>query len=441
MTTNTAESSSKLLAPRTARAGQRARTGRVAIVDPFSTATELAGAFARRGWGAVAVLSGPPPTGLHAEMRASDYLDVLTSDPGDLEASARHLRRLDVTHVVAGSESGVILADALARLIGVPGNDPATSVTRRDKFAMSLALRNARVPGLRGVCAGTVADALAAARGIGSWPVVLKPRSSAGSDNVLFAADPDEVAGHASTVLGTRDIFGEVIESLLVQQCLIGEQYACNTVSRAGRHRVVEIWHDRRTRLPDGRLIYDRMDLLDPGDTLVAIIARYVLRCLDALGIEHGPAHSEVMLTEVGPILIETGARLQGGDSVELMRRTNGTSQTDALVETTLGSAREHAERAHQPYYYRRPVAQLLLQCPADGVIGAAEVVEELMAIPGVAGAVHPLVSGTAVRRTTDLLSSPAILYLTAENPHELEKAYAAVRKLESAGLYVPAER
>ena len=438
MTTNTAAPFG-LLAHRVSAAGP-AHTNRVAIVDPFSTATELAGAFARRGWGAVAVLSGPPPAGLHAEMRESDYLDVLAAQGEDLEASVRHLQTLQVSHVVAGSESGVILADALARRLGLPGNDPSTSFARRDKFAMSLALRNARVPGLRGACASTVAEALAAARSIGSWPVVLKPRSSAGSDNVLFADDLDEVARHASSVLGTHDIFGEVIDSLLVQQCLIGEQYACNTVSRGGRHRVVEIWHDRRTQLADGRLIYDRMDLLHPRDTLVAILARYVVRCLDALGIEHGPAHSEVMLTGVGPILIETGARLQGGDSVDLMRRTGGSSQTDVLVETVAGTAREHAERAHQPYCYRRPVAQVLLQCPADGVIGPSEAVNELMAIPGVAGAVHPLVPGTPVRRTADLLSSPGILYLAAENPDELEKAYAAVRKSEAAGLYLPAE-
>jgi hypothetical protein len=35
-------------------------------------------------------------------------------------------------------------------------------------------------------------------------------------------------------------------------------------------------------------------------------------RCLDALGIAHGPTHAEVMMLADGPCLVEVGARFHG---------------------------------------------------------------------------------------------------------------------------------
>jgi biotin carboxylase len=186
-------------------------------------------------------------------------------------------------------------------------------------------------------------------------------------------------------------------------------------------------------------MIYDRMDLLAPEDPRAAILSGYVRACLDALGIVHGPAHSEVMLTADGPVLIETGARLQGGDSVALMRAATGTSQTDAAVQAVIDSPGVHATRASGPYPYA-PVTQLFLQAPADGWIGDGAI-EQLMQIPGVAGCVHAPAAGTAVRRTVDLLSSPATVYLIADATWQVDQTYTAVRKLEEADFYQSADQ
>lgn len=409
-----------------------AETGRVAIVDPYSTGEHLAGAFAGRGLEAVAVLTTAPPSGRPGRLDDEQYAAVIDYRDGPAEV-AQYLKQLHVCHVLAGSESGVPVADRLASQLGVPGNDPASSTVRRDKFAMACALARAGLRHARTMQASSVGHAEKCACELG-WPLVVKPADSAGSDQVTVASCLADVSALAAGILNTSNLFGRRNETVIVQQYLIGEQYAVNTVSRDGVHRLVEVWHDRRTGLGDGRSIYDRMDLLAPQDARVPMLSRYVRACLDALGIVHGPAHSEVMLTASGPILIETGARLQGGDSVALMRGAIGTSQTDAAVLAALDSAAAHAARAGDPYPYA-PVTQMFLQAPADSRIGV-DSIDRLVQIPGVAGCVHIPMPGAAVRQTIDLLSSPATVYLTADTTQEIDRAYAAVRELESTGFY-----
>jgi hypothetical protein len=77
----------------------------------------------------------------------------------------------------------------------------------------------------------------------------------------------------------------------------------------------------------------------------------------------------------------------------------------------------------------------MFLQAPADGWIDA-DALKALLEISGVAGFVHTPEPGTAVRRTVDLLSSPATVYLSGATARQVDQAYAAVRQLEAADLY-----
>jgi biotin carboxylase len=410
--------------------GAAANVGRVAVVDPFSTGGQLAGVLAEHGVESVAVIATETFPAHLAIIDELDYVDVHTYR-GDVAQTTRTLAQLGVGRVVAGSESGIFLADELAHRLRTPGNDPSTSRRRREKSAMSNALQAAGLAHPRTFTAHSPYGARNVAWQVGAWPVVVKPVDSAASDNVVFAQDADEVEQAARAILGGRNVFGALNTAVICQEYLSGRQYAVNTVSRRGAHRLVEVWADTRLVLPGHRSIYDRMDLLTPDDPVAARLYAYVERCLDALGIAEGPGHSEVILTGAGPVLVETGARLQGGDSVRLMREACGSSQADALAEAMVG---EPADSGPTAYAYQGPVTQLFLQAPADGVISAATV-EKLTAIPGVLGTVHPLHAGAPVSATIDLLSSPGTLYLAGDRA-TVENAYLAVRASERNGLY-----
>lgn len=411
---------------------------RVAVVDPYSTGAQLAQVLAEHGVETVAVLATQPPAGSDPGAFAwSEYAHVHTYRNSP-QATVQTLAALGVSAVMAGCESGVHLADHLARRMGLPGNDPATSALRRQKYAMAQMLSAVGIAHPRTFAACSVRDARRAAHLIGAWPVVVKPVASAGGDHVVFARSMAELDRAVSAIFDTRDVFHQVNQAVICQQYVAGPQFAINTVSRSGRHRPVEVWLDTRTSLTGHRLIYDQMDLLAPADPRIPGLLAYVGRCLEALGFDHGPAHSDVILTDSGPVLIEAGARLQPEDSVPLMRAATGSSHTDAAVETLLDEQGQPDTRQSPLYPYGKPVSRLFLQSPPEAVVGPAAVLDALLEIPAVAGLVRPLHPGGPLAPTVDLATSPGTVYVIGRERKSVQAACDQVRALESNGLYAP---
>lgn len=412
---------------------------RAAVIDPYSTGAQIAGVLAERGVETVAVLANRAPASIRpAQLNPSDYVHVHTYR-GDVESSARMLAALGVSRVITGWDSGIYLADRLARALGQRGNDPLTSALRCEPYAMAETLRAFGLAYPRTIAADNNRDARRAAQFIGTWPVVVKPATSIGGARMTFARSMAEVDRAAAAVLASPDVSGHVNSAVLCQQYLTGTQFVINTVSRVGLHRLAEVWRDRRTSTAGYRMIRDRMDLLAPNDPRIPGLYEYLSRCLTALGIDEGPAHSTVMLTDAGPMLIKIQARIGGGDSVALMRAATGSSHADAALQALLGELRHSPGRQRAALYpYSKPVSKLFLQAPRDAVLGPAEAIAALLEIPTVAGLVHPLRPGTAVAETVDVQSSPGTVYLIGRERKSVRAACDEVRRLEYTDLYTP---
>lgn len=93
----------------------------------------------------------------------------------------------------------------------------------------------------------------------------------------------------------------------------------------------MEVWRYYK-RSVAGRTVYDYEVLLPPDDPTAQQIIDYTVAVLDALEIRNGAAHTEVMFTARGPVLVECGARLGGGQMPELLTRCTGTNQVDSLA-------------------------------------------------------------------------------------------------------------
>ena len=97
-------------------------TPRVAIVDAYSSGALLAPAFAKQGHECVAVHSRREiPELFRSSFVPDDFATVMDAEQG-AEATAAELARLDVRHVLAGSEPGVELADELCEQLGLAAN-------------------------------------------------------------------------------------------------------------------------------------------------------------------------------------------------------------------------------------------------------------------------------------------------------------------------------
>lgn len=410
-------------------------TARAAVVAPYGTGQHYMSEFARRGWDCVAVTPADEalPALYRGRLDPAGYHSVVLHQD-DIGATVRALRELQVSAVVAGTEIGVALAEQLAHHLGLPGNDPRTTGRRRDKGAMAAALTIAGIDAPRTLSTDRLQDALSWAHTLDSPDVVLKPGDSAGSDGVVFCSSPDEIRSAWAKLHEVPNKMGGSNDHLVIQERLQGSQYVVNSVSAPDlggtpRHTITEFWSDRRT---DDSHVYDRLDLLNRTRLIPRTLGEYTVRCLDALGIVHGPAHTEVMyVPRRGPVLIESGARPEGSYDPAAMREATGSDHIRDAVHAVVTSVPDHLAPEHP----RSCVAKVSLIAPHDGTLDE-DLLRAVMTLPTVRGYVGTLGPGTAVKRTTDLLSSPGRLTLVAQDLRSLDQDYKTIRSIEGAGLY-----
>ena len=231
------------------------------VVDAYSTGARLAPRFAAAGLPVVHVQSSPRLPDFYARaFQAGDFVENVVHD-GDLEATAARLAAHDPAFVVVGAEPGVPLADALSERLGLPSNGSALSPARRDKNAMSEALRSAGLRTAEAQKTGDAAEAVAWAAARDGAPVVVKPLDSAGTDGVSICADAAAIEAAFVANLGRPNALHGANEELLVQELLQGAQLFVNSVSWDGVHHVSEVWRDNKLRV-GANFIYDYEELL-----------------------------------------------------------------------------------------------------------------------------------------------------------------------------------
>ncbi|MYZ08498.1 hypothetical protein GT028_14130 [Streptomyces sp. SID2999] len=408
---------------------------KIAVVDGHSTGRALVSALRERGAACVHVQSSPEMSAYFTRgFRAEDY-ETLFDGTAAPDVLAARLTALGVDRVVAGTESGVILADTLTHLMGLPGNRHDTLTARRDKREMAAAAAAAGVAVPRGE---SFTDAMAAMdwyTGNRLVEAVVKPPSSAGTDNVRFCRTRDEVLLACKTVLASENLYGEPNTAALVQERVHGVEYYANSVSHDGLHRVAELWRYTKRAGSAGYPVYDYEEPVPVDSAEAGVLRRFVGEALDALGIVSGAAHTEVMMTARGPVLIESGARLGGGTAPAVVERCAGTSQTRLLAETLLDPCRLR-DFDDTAVRWRGAVRNVALINSRPGTVGSLDWTARLEELPTLVHLTHGAVVGEHLGETADLISSPGYVYLADEDPRAIERDYRTLRALEDEGLY-----
>ncbi|MGE5282763.1 MAG: ATP-grasp domain-containing protein [Chloroflexota bacterium] len=412
--------------------------GAAVVVDAYSTGARLAPRFAAAGLPVVHVQSSPTLPDFYTRgFQAGDFVENVVHD-GDLEATAARVAAHDPAFVVVGAEPGVPLADALSERLGLPSNGSAQSAARRDKSAMSEALRAAGLRAAEALKTADVEEAVAWAADRGGAPVVVKPLDSAGTDGVSICADAEAIRASFATNLGRPNALHGANEQLLVQELLEGTQLFVNSVSWDGVHHVAEVWRDNKLRR-GANFIYDYEELLPRHGEQQDQVVPYVEAVLDALGIRYGPAHTEVMLTATGPVLVESAARMHGSVPDDVVDRCTPSPQ--ALTAEAYLDPGSVARRAQRPYELAAGAYCVMLISQHEGRIVGDAGLREIEALPSFAGTISMLGPGDQLKRTIDLFSCPGIIYLVDPDRTRLKADYDRIRELDAAGAVFETEQ
>ncbi|MGY3676392.1 hypothetical protein [Streptomyces sp. TE33382] len=408
---------------------------KIAVIDGHSTGRALVSALRARGSVCVHVQSSPQIGEYFMRgFRAEDY-QVLLDGSGDLVPLARQLAGLGVDRIVAGTESGVIVADTLSHLMGLAGNHYETLPARRDKKLMAETAAAAGVAVPHGTAFSDADEAAAWFAASSLTEAVVKPPNSAGTDNVRFCGSEEDVRNACKFVLASDNIFGQPNTAVLVQERVHGVEYYANTVSHDGIHRFAEMWRYTKRAGSVGYPVYDYEEPVPAGSAETAVLRGFVTEALDALGVVSGAAHTEVMMTERGPVLIEAGARLGGATAPEVVERYAGTSQT-ALLADTLTDPERLGAFEEASVTWAGALRNVALINSAAGIVTSLDWTENLRALPTLVHLSHGAVVGQYLPDTSDLISSPGYVFLAAEDQQDIERDYRALRAMEEEGLY-----
>jgi glutathione synthase/RimK-type ligase-like ATP-grasp enzyme len=400
----------------------------IALVDPVSSGAQLADALLEEGGDFLIVWPQA-----RAPLAGTGHDQVKTVLHTGLDETAAELRAAGVDTVVAGSEYGVTLADELAERLGVPYHAHGLRAARRDKYEMTRALEGAGLAHARTAVVRTEDELAALLADWDPFPVVIKPFNSAGSDGCRICATPEEALAAFRAVAGERNLMGEINEAVLAQEFLAGSQYIVNTVSMDGAHLPAEVYAERIDRVdgaPVLRHIISRQVLDEREQEVVA----YVLRCLDALGIRDGAAHTEVMLTAAGPRLVEVNSRLMGPYlSPDAYHAAFGYSSAHLVAERFL-RPKEFRNRFDLPYGSARTLAKVYLRAHRDGVVRSLDGLRDMRRLPGFHSAVRLPVAGQRIEDAHLTTGACGLAFFVHEDAELLEHSLAVLHEMEDSG-------
>jgi len=409
------------------------RTKRVAIVDAYSTGSLLPPVLARYGIDCVHVRSPNPDVLLSSDPEG--FVDDVRHF-GDVAATASVLRGHGVTHVIAGQEAGVELSDQLSAELGTPGNGMSRPTARRNKYEMALALRDAGLAHPACLISTDVDEIIAWTEATVGYPVILKPVASSSTDNVVACSSPEQIRAVHEKIMGSIDRHGMPNTTVLAQEFLEGYEYFVNTVSRDGRHRTVEIWRYYKMRLPGGNIIYDYNEPVSPDDPVAKELESYTHQVLDALEVYNAAGHTEVMLTPRGPVLVESAARMGGGQVLEISNRCFGTNQVE-LLALSVAEPEEFDRLSGTGYQVLQHHRFVHLINPREhGVIPSHEAMAAIRALPSHVFTVMRHSEGQSLSPTIDVATQPGYVFLISDDPAQLVADYLTLREIEQDHLY-----
>ncbi|MFI5141844.1 MAG: ATP-grasp domain-containing protein [Bacteroidia bacterium] len=102
------------------------------------------------------------------------------------------------------------------------------------------------------------------------------------------------------------------ISEVIVQEKIVGTEYLIDAASYAGQHKISTV-HSYKKYIVNNMPIYRSLNMVDENNPRYEQLAEYTKKIIDALGVEYGLSHTEVIVTENNEVkLMELNLRPSG---------------------------------------------------------------------------------------------------------------------------------
>ena len=253
--------------------------------------------------------------------------------------------------------------------------------------------------------------------------IIVKPCRGVGSEDVYKCRDEEACAKAFASLKATTRYAGGPNDVILAQQFLEGPEYAIDSVSRNGEHKVTAVW-----RYDKVGFVYQCTRLV-PVDGATRPIIDSLIEALDAAGHANGPAHSELIVVDEVPTPVEINARFHNANVRPLVDRCVAGPNAIALAAAAcVPDGREWEATASTPTMMEDGLL-FHISCLQSGVLSGidADALSTLENLPTLVEmeVYESFREGEEVSATTDIKTDVGWVLL-AGTADDVERDYAA---------------
>lgn len=339
--------------------------------------------------------------------------------------------------VVTFVEHSVPSAAAAAAVLKLPFISEHTANLARNKYEMRLAYQEAGIRTPKLSLAHDLQEALAVAAKIG-YPIVLKPLIGGGSMFVKRINNDEEMRKSFEYIRnGAWEGFdydplyseGKVkyAGALLLEEYVHGGEISVESIVVDGKTHTLAICDKP---LPMFGPYFEEEYFYTPSRLpreMQDQILKETARANAALGIHMGATHNEFRITDDGPIILETAARMGGGPIYRVVLMSTGVDLVRAIMDLSLGRTPDVAIR-----HPVKIIGSRDLFAEREGLIKEIIGAEDLKQLPGVVEVDLYKKVGDVVRRAPEAFQSHGHFIIEAANFDVLEATVAKGLKLVS---------
>lgn len=247
----------------------------------------------------------------------------------DLVAALHAHRPFDV--VLSFQEFGVMDAAAIKERLGIAGNPMAPVLLTKNKGRMREHLLSTGVASIPFRIVGSAADAIDFGNQVG-WPIIVKPIDGTGSHQIHKLRSSAEAHAAMASVLEEFPLSHPIAEKFIS-----GIEVSVEAISWEGRHTVLGVTDKLTTGAPHFVETGHTMPSMLAPD-IVARVNELARAFLDAIGHQYGPSHTEIIIGDDGPVIVESHTRTGGDRIYELVELAYGVDLFAATLQGFAGA-------------------------------------------------------------------------------------------------------
>jgi hypothetical protein len=339
------------------------------------------------------------------------------------------------------TEEDVMDSDFFNNHFKTPSNPIDTSICRRNKYYMQDKLKIAGLKYINQEKCTNLNELINFVKYNNNNLYVIKPICSAASEDVYMCKNIQELEEKFLQIIDKTNNCGLKNTECLIQEFIDGDDWIVNSVSRNGKHKIVNVMKSNKSYINDRHFMYLYTELIEPKDVPDELLI-YAKQVLDVLDIQNGAGHAEIKMSSNGPCLIEIGARVGGGQEESAVSSciVNNYGQLKASIYSYC-----NAELFNEiPDLYvttNNKYICITFNCLYDNLIWNEEYINIITNELKLFVTVHKIncnyITGDILNKTQDLCSIIARIFITSTNYDNLKKAIEFIKQLENnIGIY-----